>query len=151
MSQQFLHHFEFCPDTAQESRKSVPKRMPSESFLNSGLRGGGTNISPQDRLAPDRFPATVLSACKNPMVRFVVTADLPPFTERLQDDRMNWHRLLRRFGLTRADDTRRWSASRSSCFGQSRYRPTSDQTARSDVNQWKQQGAPTHAHAGPDH
>src|SRR6516162_1978886 len=105
MSQQFLHHFEFCPDTAQESRKGVPKRMPSESFLNSGLRGGGTNISPQDRLAPDRFPATVLSACKNPMVRFVVTADLPPFTERLQDDRMNWHRLLRRFGLTRADDT----------------------------------------------
>src|SRR5215469_9129662 len=76
MSQQFLHHFEFCPDTPQKSRVSMPECVPSESFLNSSPLRNGTNISAQDRLAPDRLAATVPSACKNPILWFVETADV---------------------------------------------------------------------------
>jgi hypothetical protein len=83
----------------------VPERVPSKSFLNADSQGDGTNISPQDRLPPDRLAATVPSARKNPIVRFVVTADLFPFVERLQDNGVNWHRLLGRFSLARSDYT----------------------------------------------
>ena len=79
MSQQFLHHFEFRPDTPQKSRVRVPECVPSESFLNSSPLRGGTNIPAQDRLAPDWFAATVTSARENPVVWIAVTADLFPF------------------------------------------------------------------------
>src|SRR5215469_3660521 len=73
--------------------------------LHSDSQRDGTNISPQNRLAPDRLAATVTSACKNPIVWFVVTADLFPFAECLQDSWMNWHRLLGRFSLAGSDYT----------------------------------------------
>src|ERR1700722_3611473 len=103
MSQQLLHHFEFCPDAPQQSRVGVSECVPSESFLNSGPRSDGTTVSAQDRLAPNRFSATMPAACKNPIIWFVVTTDLLPFAERLQDSRMNWHRLLGRFCLARSN------------------------------------------------
>jgi hypothetical protein len=94
MTQQLLHHFEFCSNASQKSRVGVPERVPSESFLDSGPRRHGTNISAQDRLAPNRLPATVPPACKNPILAFVVMTDLFPFAECRQDSWMSWHRLL---------------------------------------------------------
>ena len=99
MSKQLLHDFEFCPDTPQESGVGVPERMPSESLLDSCPLRGRTNISAQDRLAPDRLAATVTSTRENPVIRFAVTADLFPFSKSLQDGWMNWHRLLGGFSL----------------------------------------------------
>ena len=94
MSQQLLHHFEFCPDAAQKSRVGVPKGMPAKLFLNSSSLRNGTNVSAQDRLAPNRLPATMPVASKNPVVWFVVATDLLPFPECLQNSWMKWHRLL---------------------------------------------------------
>jgi hypothetical protein len=76
--------------------------MPSELFLNSCPQRDRTNISAQDRLAPNRPSATVPAACKNPIIWFVVAADLPPFAERIQDSLMDGHRFLGRFSLTRS-------------------------------------------------
>ena len=81
----------------------MPERVPSELFVNSSPHGDGTNISAQDRLAPDRLAATVSPTCKNPIVWFVVTADMLPFAECLQDNGMNWHGLLGRFSLAGSD------------------------------------------------
>ena len=103
MAQQFLHHFEFCPNASQQSRVGASECVPSEPLLNSCLLRSGTNISAQDRLAPDWLAAAVTSARKNPIVWFVVTADLFPFAKSLQDGRMNWHRLLGGFGFARSD------------------------------------------------
>jgi hypothetical protein len=64
-------------------RGIVPERVPAEPLLNSDTLRDGANISAQDRLAPDRLPASVSSARKNPIVWFVVTADLSPLAERL--------------------------------------------------------------------
>src|SRR5262245_5207037 len=79
--------------------------MPSELLLNPYALGNRANLLPQDRLAPNRLPATVPCACKNPIVGFVVTTDLFPFAEGLQDSCMNWHRLLGRFSFARSDHT----------------------------------------------
>src|SRR5258707_6667542 len=76
--------------------------MPSELFLNSCPQRDRTNISAQDRLAPNRPSATVPAACKNPIIWFVVAADLPPFAERIRDSLMDGHRFLGRFSLTRS-------------------------------------------------
>ena len=59
----------------------MPERVPTELFLNSGSERDGTNVPAQNRLTPNRLPATVPSAWKNPIVWFVVTTDLFPFTE----------------------------------------------------------------------
>src|SRR6516162_17208 len=103
MSQQLLHHFEFCPNASQQSRVGASECVPSEPLLNSCLLRSGTNISAQDRLAPDRLAATVTFACKNPIVGFVVTTDLFPVAKSLQEGWMNWHRLLGGFGFARSD------------------------------------------------
>jgi hypothetical protein len=83
MPQQLLHRFEFCPDTSEQSRVRVPERVPSESLLNSETLRDRTNILAQDRLAPDRLPATVSSAGKNPIVALGESGAFSPFRERL--------------------------------------------------------------------
>ena len=72
----------------------VCRNVPTELFVNSSSERDGTSVPAQNRLAPNRLPATVASACKNPIVWFVVTADLFPFAECLQDGWMNGHGLL---------------------------------------------------------
>jgi len=61
----------------------VPERVPSESLLNSETLRDRTNILAQDRLAPDRLPATVSSAGKNPIVALGESGAFSPFRERL--------------------------------------------------------------------
>jgi len=99
MSQQLLHHFELCADASQQSRVSMPERVPSESFLNSEPLRNGTNVLAQNRLAP-HWPATPVSAaCENPVVGSDIARNFLPFRERLQNNWMNRHRFLRRFCL----------------------------------------------------
>lgn len=81
----------------------MSKRVPSESLLNSGPLRDRTNVSSQNGLAPERCPATVPSACKNPVVWLVVTAYSTPFDERFQNSWMNRYRFLRCFSFARSD------------------------------------------------
>jgi hypothetical protein len=74
MPQQFLHNFEFYSHAPLGCRIRMPaERVPSESLLNSDALRDGTNISWQDRLAPDRRPTTVPSAGKDPAAPFRLT------------------------------------------------------------------------------
>jgi hypothetical protein len=91
MSQQLLHHFELCADASQQSRVSMPERVPSESFLNSEPLRNGTNVLAQNRLAP-HWPATPVSAaCENPVVGSDIARNFLPFRECLQNKWMNRH------------------------------------------------------------
>src|ERR1700678_1306700 len=102
MPQQLLHHLELSPHAAQQGRVGVPESMPSESLLNSHTLRNRAYIFAQDRLAPVGFSASVTLTRENPVLGFDVGTTLPPLHQRIREDGMHWHRLLRRFGLARA-------------------------------------------------
>src|SRR6266446_10125211 len=73
----------------------VPECVPSEPLLNSDALRDRANISAQDCLAPDRLPATMSSARKNPVVALSVPGAFSPNRECIQHSWMSRHRLLR--------------------------------------------------------
>ena len=99
MSQQFLHHFEFCPHTPKERRIRVSKRVPPEALFNAQFVGPRQNEFSQNRLTPERLSTAVAFACENPIVRFAVMLLFFPFQKCFDQERMNRNWLLRRFGF----------------------------------------------------
>ena len=105
MPQQFLHHLEFSPHAPQKGGVGVAKCVPTKMLLNAQFLRLRSNELAQDRLAPKRFPAPIAPACKDPIVRFPVGLLFSPFQESLDNERMNRHGLLRRFGLAMSNDS----------------------------------------------
>src|SRR5258708_36387874 len=85
MPQQLLHHLELSPHASQQGRVGVPKRMPSESLLNSGSLGRGTYVFAQDRLSPVRSSAPIARACKTPVIRLDVGTTLSPLDQSVRE------------------------------------------------------------------
>src|SRR6516225_7523977 len=102
MPQELLHHLELGSDTSEQSRVSVPERVPSELFLNSEAQRHRTNVFAQDRLSPVRPSSPASPAGKDPIICRCVAGTFPPFQQSVREERMNGHRLLRCFGLARA-------------------------------------------------
>src|ERR1700733_5309082 len=104
MPQQLLHHLELRADASQEGRVGVSEGMPPEVFLNTQFLRLWTDEFSQNRLAPIWFSTAVASAREHPILMFAVRLLFPPFQESLDNQRVNWHRLLRSLRLARPDD-----------------------------------------------
>ena len=104
MPQQLLHDFELCTHASQQRRIRVTKRVPADTFLDSNPLGDWTNMLAQDRLSPVWLPSPIAPAGENPVVRLRGDTLFPPLQKGVGKERMNGYWLLRRFGLTRADD-----------------------------------------------
>src|SRR4051794_20840786 len=99
MSQEFLHHFEFCSHTPKERRIRVSKRVPPEARFNAQFVGPRPDEFSQDRLTPERLSTAVAFACENPIVRFAVMLLFFPCLKCFDQERMSRNWLLRRFGF----------------------------------------------------
>src|ERR1035438_6644640 len=105
MTEQLLHDLELGAHASQESRVCVAECMPSEMLLDAQFQRPWTNEFPQNRLAPIWLPTAVAPAREHPILRFAIRLLSPPLQESVDDERMNWHRLLRSLRLARPDHT----------------------------------------------
>ena len=82
----------------------MAKRVLADPLFDPNLICHRSNEPAQDCLSPIRMASAMMPIGDNPVLGFALPAAVSPVCLSRGENRMNWHRLLRRLGLASTND-----------------------------------------------